>query len=102
MLGYLLEKSEDINLINSPKIHEFDLVKLGISGGWSNLKVIKAIKKQMLPRLLLSQWWHQQKYGGDRPTPMFRPLPGFLSKSLLTASFRIETWEKKIAYACPC
>ena len=27
----------------------------------------------------------QHKYGGDRPTPFFRPLPGFLSQGLLTS-----------------
>ena len=67
-----LSESEDISLLNSPKIHEFNLVKLGISGGCSNLKVIKAIKKQILPWLLvIVKGDHQQKYGEDRPTPMF-------------------------------
>ena len=43
-----LSESEDISLLNSPKIHEFNLVKLGISGGVANLKVIKATNVTMV------------------------------------------------------
>ena len=62
-------ESEDISLLNSPRIHEFNLVKLGISGGWSNLKVIKAIKKQMLPWLLVSQGWPPTEIWGRSADP---------------------------------
>ena len=64
-----LSELEDVSLLNSPKIHEFNLVKLGISGGLSNLIVIKAIKKQMLPWLLVSQGWPPTEIWGRSANP---------------------------------
>ena len=34
----------------------------------------------------------QHKYGGDRPTPFFRPLPGLFSQRLLSKHYKLQEY----------